>query len=58
MSELVTVHLAPFEALIIATMLKEANDQLMGQVSELGQDERFFLQQLQNIQKLFPEVPK
>jgi hypothetical protein len=57
MSDLVTIRLSPFEALILATMVKEANDQLMQQVDELDTDQRFFLATIQGIGKQLPVVP-
>jgi hypothetical protein len=58
MSNLVTIRLVPFEALILASMLKEASTQLMQQVAELDENERFFLATIQRMQKLFSEVPE
>ena len=57
MSELVVIRLSAFEALILGTMVKEASDQLMEQVDQLDQDQRFFLATIQGIQKQLPEVP-
>jgi hypothetical protein len=57
-SDLITIRISPFEALILGTMIKEASDQLMDQVDQLDQDQRFFLSTIQALQKQLPAIEK
>lgn len=57
MSDLITIRLSPFEALILGTMIKAASEELTAQMDMLDQDQRLFVECIQKIGKQLPEVP-